>query len=120
LILTVDGKPAKQNAKMPRLHVRITGTFGDLLLTTFSPDALPLHEYALGQKPERLEDWSFNLRRGEISRKQNGISMAAYALRKTPAKRGSIPLQRRCGNSSVANRVLVEVVLKVSEVASVT
>ncbi len=48
-ILTIDGKPAKKNAKMPRLPVNIRGSFNFMVYFTLSPRWLQWYDFA--QKP---------------------------------------------------------------------
>lgn len=49
-ILSIDGKPAKKGAKMPRLPVNISGSFNYMINVTFSPDFLQWYEFSPGQR----------------------------------------------------------------------
>ena len=51
-ILSVDGKPVKKGAKMPRLPVNISGSFNFMINTTFSPASLQWYDFALEQSPD--------------------------------------------------------------------
>jgi hypothetical protein len=55
-ILSIDGKPARKGAKMPRLPVNISGSFNFMINTTFSPALLQWYEFALksGTEADRL------------------------------------------------------------------
>ena len=56
-ILTIDGKPARKGAKMPRLPVNITGSFNYMINTTFSPRALEWYQFV----PSPLESGKFKI-----------------------------------------------------------
>jgi len=49
-VLTIDGKSAKRNAKMPGLPVNINGSFNFAVFVTLSPEWLQRHDFA--QTPE--------------------------------------------------------------------
>ena len=51
-IASIDGKPAKKNAKMPGLPVNMGTGFGFLIQSTFTSSILQYHDYGLGPNSE--------------------------------------------------------------------
>ncbi len=50
-VRAIDDKPAR-NAEMPVMPVNFIGTFSSLVIITFSPDFIKLHNYRSGEKPD--------------------------------------------------------------------
>jgi hypothetical protein len=46
-VLTINGKPVRKGTVFPKLPYRFAGGFSSLLITTFAPDNLLLHDYTL-------------------------------------------------------------------------
>jgi len=54
-VTSIDGKPARPGAGMPKLPLSSTGGFSSLLIMTFSPDHLQFHDYEMeSETDERL------------------------------------------------------------------
>jgi hypothetical protein len=53
-ITSINGKPAKKNAKMPGLPVNMSMGFGFVIQSTFTPKVLQFHDYTLA--PQRDKD----------------------------------------------------------------
>jgi hypothetical protein len=53
-ITSIDGKPAKKNAKLPELPVNMSTGFGFIIQSTFTPNILQYHDYEL--RPNRDTD----------------------------------------------------------------
>src|SRR5258708_6120728 len=47
-VVAIDGKPVRKGTAFPKLPYRFAGGFSSLLITTFAPDNLSIHDYALG------------------------------------------------------------------------
>ena len=69
-ITTIDGKPAKKNAKMPDLPVNWNVNFGFAVQSTFTPSILKYHNYSFG--PKAAEDGKLNIS-FETKKEQQGI-----------------------------------------------
>jgi hypothetical protein len=52
-ITSIDGKPAKKNAKMPGLPVNMTAGFGFIIQATFTSRMLQYHNYSLAPQRDR-------------------------------------------------------------------
>jgi hypothetical protein len=46
-VLTIDGKPARKGTAFPKLPYHYSGGFSSLLITTFAPDNLQVHNYSI-------------------------------------------------------------------------
>ena len=46
-VVAVDGKPVRKGTPFPKLPYRFAGGYSSLLVTTFAPDNLPIHDYTL-------------------------------------------------------------------------
>src|SRR5689334_13420735 len=44
-VLTVNGKPVAKGTPFPKLPYLFSGGFGSLLITTFAPENLAIHDY---------------------------------------------------------------------------
>jgi hypothetical protein len=51
-INSIDGKPAKKNAKLPGLPVNMSTGFGFIIQSTFTPSILQYHDYEFSPKPD--------------------------------------------------------------------
>ena len=51
-IASIDGKPAKRNAKMPDLPVNMAAGFGFIIQSTFTSSILKYHDYTYGPSPD--------------------------------------------------------------------
>jgi len=49
-VMAIDGKPAKNNAKMPGLPVELNMGFGFVIQATFTPSIVTAHNFAFGPK----------------------------------------------------------------------
>jgi hypothetical protein len=47
-VVAIDGKAVRKGTAFPKLPYRFAGGFSSLLVTTFAPDNLQLHDYAIG------------------------------------------------------------------------
>jgi len=47
-VVSIDGKPVRKGTAFPKLPYRFAGGFSSLLVTTFAPDNLELHNYMIG------------------------------------------------------------------------
>jgi len=46
-LVAIDGKPVRKGTAFPKLPYSFAGGYSSLLVTTFAPDNLPIHEYTL-------------------------------------------------------------------------
>src|SRR5262249_54439392 len=49
-VVAIDGKPVRKGTAFPKLPYRFAGGFSSLLITTFAPDNLPVHDYTLADR----------------------------------------------------------------------
>ena len=49
-VVAIDGKPVRKGKEFPKLPYRFTGGYSSLLVTTFAPENLDVHDYTLGDR----------------------------------------------------------------------
>jgi hypothetical protein len=49
-VLSIDGKRVRPGTAFPKLPYRFAGGYSSLLITTFAPDNLEVHDYSLGDR----------------------------------------------------------------------
>src|SRR5262249_32344004 len=74
-VTSIDGKAARKGTAFPKLPYRFAGGFSSLLITTFAPDNLPIHNYTIADSYDSGNSREFLVRFAtrENQRKLTGL-----------------------------------------------
>ena len=83
-VVAIDGKPTRKGAAFPKLPYRFAGGYSSLLVTTFAPENLPIHNYTLADryKSENTSAILVRFKTKEDQQKLRGVFQGTQLLAK--------------------------------------